>query len=55
MLGWMMVFALMTVLGSVMTLAGTLAAAPVSMKLVTLVFGVLFLVCLFTRFVRDRV
>jgi len=54
MLGWMIVFALITVLGALMSLAGIVAPESVSMKLATVVFGVLFLACVLTRFVRDR-
>jgi hypothetical protein len=43
MLGWMLVFALIAVL-----------AAVISMKLATLVFGVLFFACLLTSVARGR-
>ena len=50
MLGWMILFALMTLLGGVLTLAN---AASV-FGLVVLMFGLLFLIGLLTRLVRGR-
>lgn len=53
MLGWTIVFALMAFLaGFMVILAGPAAAS--SMKLATLLFGSLFLACLFTTVVRGR-
>jgi hypothetical protein len=50
MLGWMILFALMMLLGGVLTLAN-----PVSVSLlVVLMFGLLFLLGLLTRLVRGR-
>jgi uncharacterized membrane protein YtjA (UPF0391 family) len=54
MLGWMIVFALMAIFGAVLTLAEDPSAGFISAKLVTLVFGVLFLACLLTSVVRRR-
>lgn len=54
MLGWMIVFALMAILAAVMTVAADPAAGLVSAKLATLVFGLLFLVFVLTRFARGR-
>jgi hypothetical protein len=54
MLGWMIVFALMTVLATVMTVAAGPSAGVVSTKLAALVFGLLFLVCVLTSLVRRR-
>ena len=54
MLGWMMVFALMAILNGIITIAAGPSAGIISTKLATLVFGVLFLVCLLTSFARGR-
>jgi hypothetical protein len=54
MLGWMIVFALMTVLATVMTVAAGPSADVVSTKLAALVFGFLFLACVLTSLVRRR-
>jgi uncharacterized membrane protein YtjA (UPF0391 family) len=54
MLGWMIVFALMAILAGVMTVVAGPSAGFVSTKLATLVFGILFLVCLLTSFARGR-
>ena len=54
MLGWMIVFAFLAILAAVMTMVADPSAGIVSAKLATLVFGVLFLACLLTRFVRGR-
>ena len=50
MLGWMILFALMTALGAVLSFDD---ASPVSF-MVVLTFGVLFLLGLFTRLIRGR-
>ena len=55
MLGWMIVFALMTVLATVSTVAAGPSAGVISTKLAALVFGFLFLACLLTSFVRRRI
>jgi len=55
MLGWMIVFALMSILAAILTLAEYPAAGFVSTKLATLVFGVLFVACLLTTVARRRV
>jgi hypothetical protein len=54
MLGWMMVFALMTILAMVRTVAGGASADFLSTKLAALVFGLLFLLSLLTNIVRRR-
>jgi uncharacterized membrane protein YtjA (UPF0391 family) len=54
MLGWMLVFALIAILAAVMTVVSGPAAGVIGAKLATLVFGVLFLVCLLTSFARGR-
>jgi uncharacterized membrane protein YtjA (UPF0391 family) len=54
MLGWMLVFALIAILAAVMTVVSGPAVGVIGAKLATLVFGVLFLVCLLTSFARGR-
>jgi len=54
MLGWMIVFALMTVLATVMTVAAGPSAGFISTKLAALVFGFLFLASVLTNLVRRR-
>ncbi len=55
MLGWMMVFALVSISAAVTdTVAGS-AATLISMKAATLLFAVLFLACFLTSVVRGRV
>ena len=54
MLGWMIVFAFMAILAGVMTAVAGPSAGVISTKAATLVFGVLFLVCLLTSFARGR-
>lgn len=52
MLGWMIVFAFMVVLGAVLMLVGNAAAA--SVRMASGVFALLFLVGLLTRAARGR-
>jgi hypothetical protein len=54
MLGWMIVFALMTVLATAMTVAAGPSAGFISTKLAALVFGFLFLATVLTSLVRRR-
>ncbi len=54
MLGWTIIFALIAFLAGFMVILTGPAAASSSMKLATLLFGALFLACLFTRVVRGR-
>ena len=54
MLGWMMVFALMTILAMVRTVAGGASETLLSAKLAALVFGLLFLASALLNFVRRR-
>lgn len=54
MLGWMLVFALMTILATVMTVAAGPSAGFLSTKLAAFVFGALFLASLLTSVVRGR-
>ncbi len=53
MLGWMMIFGL-TFFGAFGALANNVAAAPESLKLATLISGILLLASIFTRVVRGR-
>jgi hypothetical protein len=50
MLGWMILFALMTLLGGILTLANPASVSA----LVVLMFGLLFFLGLLTRLVRGR-
>jgi hypothetical protein len=52
MLGWTILFALISVGGMVPTLAGH--PAPVFLKTASLLFAALFLISLLTRVVRSR-
>jgi uncharacterized membrane protein YtjA (UPF0391 family) len=52
MLGWMIVFALISVVGGLSSLAGTTAA--ISMKITSLLFASLFFLGLLTYAIRGR-
>ncbi len=52
MLGWMILFALMTVPGAVAAMTGYTVGA--SLKTTSVVFGLLFVVTLLARTVRSR-
>ncbi len=52
MLGWMIVFGLISVLGALFTLAG--ATPVISMKMATLLFASLFFLGLLTFAIRGR-
>ena len=52
MVGWMILFALMAILGAVLTAAGLPAPAAASMQVTSLVFTVLFLITVLTRAIR---
>jgi hypothetical protein len=54
MLGWMIVFALMTALATVMTFVAGPSAGFISTKLAALIFGFLFLASALTSLVRRR-
>ena len=54
MLGWMLVFALMTILATAMTVAAGPSAGFNATELAALVFGVLFLASVLTSVVRRR-
>jgi uncharacterized membrane protein YtjA (UPF0391 family) len=54
MLGWMMVFALIAILAGTLSVTAGPAAALISAKFATFIFGALFLVCLLTSIVRRR-
>jgi hypothetical protein len=51
MFGWMMIFAFLAILGAVM-MAAAPAMASISFKMVTILFGALFLVSVLTQVVR---
>ena len=53
MFGWMMIFAILAILGAVMTAAAP-ATASMSYKIITILFGALFLVSVLTQVVRGR-
>jgi|HubBroStandDraft_4_1064222.scaffolds.fasta_scaffold1787024_1 hypothetical protein len=53
MLGWTILFGLMSLCGLLLTLTGT-PAGPVWMKTATYFFGLLFLLSLLTHVVRGR-
>jgi hypothetical protein len=50
MLGWMILFALMTIFGTILTFANPASASA----MVVLTFGLLFLLGLLTRLARGR-
>lgn len=54
MLGWMIVFGLMTLVTGALDAISSPAATSVSMTVAVVVFGLLFLVCLLTSVVRGR-
>jgi uncharacterized membrane protein YtjA (UPF0391 family) len=54
MLGWMIVFGFMAILAAVMTVVAGPSADIISTKVATVLFGVLFVVCLLTSFARGR-
>jgi hypothetical protein len=54
MLGWMIVFGLMTILSTVTTMVAGPASGVLSTKLAALVFGLLFLASVLTSVVRRR-
>jgi uncharacterized membrane protein (DUF4010 family) len=54
MLGWMMIFALFVLSGSVVTFVSR-AAQSESVTLATIVFGALFCLSVVTRIIRGRV
>lgn len=49
-----MIFAFLAIPGAVMTAAADPATASISLKLATILFGTLFLLCVLTRVVRGR-
>jgi hypothetical protein len=55
MLGWTLIFALLTLLGVFSTLGADLGSGLVSAKFATIVCCVLFFACILTRFARRRV
>ena len=55
MLGWMTIFALMFLVALLSTLTGGPSATSLSLKLATVMSGVLLLACVITRVARGRV
>jgi hypothetical protein len=55
MLGWTLIFALLALFGSFLTLTADLGSGFASAKFATIVCGVLFCACILTRFARRRV
>lgn len=55
MLGWILIFALITLLGAIFTFAAAPGAGLVSFKLATAVFGALFFVCIATHIARRHI
>lgn len=54
MLGWMVIFALFALIGSLISLLGP-AAQSESIILATILFGALFCISVLTRIIRGRV
>jgi uncharacterized membrane protein YtjA (UPF0391 family) len=54
MLGWTIVFGLLAILAGVLTMAAGPATGLPSSGLATIIFGVLFLVCVLTSVARGR-
>jgi hypothetical protein len=54
MLGWILVFALMSILGAFFTLAADLGSGFGSIKFATILFSGLFFTCILTRIVRRQ-
>jgi hypothetical protein len=54
MLGWMIVFALLAVFGVGINVISAGELAPLSLKLTSLLFAVLFFITIAVRFVRGR-
>jgi hypothetical protein len=55
MLGWILIFALMSILGAFFTLAADPGSGFASIKFATIVFSGLFFACILTRIARRRV
>ncbi len=54
MLGWMMIFAIFALTGTLLTVSGPTAPSA-SVMLVTILFSVLFCLGILTRIIRGRV
>jgi hypothetical protein len=55
MLGWILIFALMTLLGAIFTLTAAPGPGLVSFKFATAVFGALLFACIATRIARRHI
>ena len=55
MLGWILIFALMTLLGAIFTFAAAPGPGLVSFKFATVVFGGLFIACIATHIARRHI
>jgi hypothetical protein len=55
MLGWILIFALITLLGAIFTFAVDPGSGLASFKLATVVFGALFFACIVTHIVRRHI
>ena len=55
MLGWILIFALITLLATIFTFAATPGPGQVSFKFATVVFGVLFFACIATHIARRHI
>jgi len=54
MLGWILIFALITLLGAIFAFAVAPGPGLVSFKIATFVFGALFFACIATRIARRH-
>jgi uncharacterized membrane protein YtjA (UPF0391 family) len=54
MLGWVLVFALMTIVAAVLSVAAGPVEGMIAAKVATLIFGVLFLITAVTSLARGR-
>jgi hypothetical protein len=55
MFGWILIFALITLLGAIFTFAIAPGPGLVSFKFATIVFGGLFFACIATRIARRHI
>lgn len=55
MLGWILIFALITLLGAIFTFAAAPGPGLVSLKFATAVFGALFFACIATHIARRHI
>lgn len=54
MFGWMLVFALITIVAAILTVTTGAAAGILAAKFATFVFGFLFLACVISSLARGR-